>query len=136
MARNTDLTLQAATIFLKCAQTTGDEAAVARGKIFVALGIRDPKTNRDDTAPFFRKYIEPWIMSEIEAGNLKSGQNWGVKIVANPGNVQVLGTIDGREGPNSSAKFQGPSKAATQAVEGFNFPTFEFWLSEEQVFEE
>jgi len=134
--KSADLALQAAIIFLKHAQVTGQEEAVAQGKIYVALGIRDLKSGRDNPAPFFRKYIEPWVMNEIEAGNLKPGQSWGVKIVANPGNVQVVGTIEGREGPNSSAKFQGPSRTATQAVKGLDFPTFEFWLSEEQVYEE
>lgn len=132
--KTADIALQAAIIFMKHAQVFGDERSVAEGKIFTALGIRDPETNRDNAQPFFRNYIQPWVTKEAEAGNLKTGQRWGVKIIANPGNVKVVGTIDGREGPISPASFKDPSQKATDAVAGFKFPPFEFWLSEEQVY--
>jgi hypothetical protein len=85
---------------------------------------------------FFRNFIEPWIIKEIETGNLKSGEEWGVKIIAQPGNVIISGVINGNKGKLSDSKFAPVSIKATNAVKGMTFPTFETWLSKPQVYTE
>jgi hypothetical protein len=123
--------IQAVNIFLKKAQQTGDEEAIAEGAIYMALGIRD-ENNRENKEPFLKYKIKPWINAEWDVGNLKSGDLWGVKLVAKPGNVEVQGIIGDSKGPLSEKFFNAVSSAATASVKGQSFPEFERWISDLQ----
>jgi hypothetical protein len=124
--------LQAVNIFLKKAQQTGDEIPVAEGDIYAKLGIRDKKSMKDNFEPFRRSKVQPWINAEWDAGNLKSGDLWGVKLVAKPGNVEVQGIIGDSKGPLSEKYFNAVSAAATDSVKGKTFPEFARWFAEIQ----
>lgn len=121
--------------FFKVAQITGDEKAIAEGTILRAIGVRD-NNNRDNFQPFFEKVINPWIGGEAKASNIKPGDNWGVKMEARPGSVAIFGTINNQKGKISDNFFGKVSAKATQAVAGKQFPDFDMWLSEPQVYEE
>jgi hypothetical protein len=123
--------IQAVNIFLKKAQQTGDEEAIAEGAIYRALGIRD-ENNRENYEPFKRAKIQPWINAEWDADNLKPGDMWGVKILAKPGNVEIQGIIGESKGPLSEKYFNAVSAGATSAVKGQTFSEFERWISEPQ----
>jgi hypothetical protein len=123
--------LQAVNVFLKKAQQTGDEEAIAEGAIYLALGIRD-KDNRENYEPFRRAKVQPWINAEWDAGNLNSGDVWGVKLLAKPGNVEIQGIIGDSKGPLSEKYFNEISGAATAAVKDKTFPEFQRWISEPQ----
>ena len=123
--------LQAVNIFLKKAQQ-GDEIAIAEGAIYCTLGIRDKDSMKDNFDPFIRYKVQPWLNAEWDAGNLKSGDLWGVKLVAKPGNVEIQGIIGDSKGSLSEKYFNAVSATATESVKDKTFPTFEKWMVEIQ----
>lgn len=125
---------EAIDIFHKQAQQTSpaDRRAKAENAIFSAIGIRGASGR--DNFDVLQKYVQAWFSDQFnDPGTPRKGK-WGLLLKASPRNIQLVGTINGREGTRSRKHFGALGDKATVVVtkEGLNFEPFNLWLSEEQ----
>lgn len=122
--------------FRKSAQqmdSAADRRVQAERAILTSIGVRSGNRDNFDV---LSKRINSWFQEQFQEQGMPEKGTWGLKLVATPKNVSVLGVINGKEG-SKSKKYFGPlgQKATTQVVsEGLNFEPFEMWLSPEQEY--
>lgn len=126
---------KAASIFQKHSQQYGQSKQ--EGDVFAdilkALGVEvdDTGTPIDSSRRnWFNSNVVPWVQEEAQGRDPTA--SYGVKIIANPGNVQIVGTVNGTKGKASDKHFSKWSSAATKAT-NYEFEPFETTLFEEMT---
>lgn len=126
---------RAASIFNKLAQYSKQEGDVYRD-ILLALGFKiDSRTSEPTERSrimWFEKNVTPWVIEESKGRG--PNDRYGVMIMAKPGDVQIVGTVNGNKGKVSDNHFGKWSSAATNAT-NYSFEAFNQILYGEMALE-